>query len=124
MLCIKSQTSIAVFIVQLKRIEPQTERCSSFRTKFPSKKLRYLLHSQKRAGCSKSAARLLPCGHQADIRMRSHRLLRIDTEHTEVELLINYAFHPCLASALKRGILPLKIVIMDIKNGQGEKASS
>ena len=26
---------------------------------------------------------------------------------------------PCLASVLKRGILPLKIVIMDIKNGQG-----
>ena len=31
----------------------------------------------------------------------------------------------CLASALKRGILPTpKIVIMDIKNDQGENASS
>ena len=28
--------------------------------------------------CSKSAAGLLPCCHQADIRMRSHRLLRFD----------------------------------------------
>ena len=37
-----------------------------------------LLHSQKRASCSKSAAGLLPCCHQADIRMRSHRLLRLD----------------------------------------------
>ena len=26
---------------------------------------------------------------------------------------------PCLASALNGGILPLKIFIMDIKNGQG-----
>ena len=31
-----------------------------------------LLHSQKRASCSKSS------NHQADIRMRSHRLLRLD----------------------------------------------
>ena len=28
---------------------------------------------------------------------------------------------PSLASALKRGILPLKVLIMAIKNGQGEK---
>ena len=34
------------------------------------------LHSQKRASCSESAVGLLPCSHQADIRMRSHRLLR------------------------------------------------
>ena len=36
------------------------------------------LHSQKRASCSKSIAGLLLCCHQADIRMRSHRLLRLD----------------------------------------------
>ena len=36
------------------------------------------LHNQKHAICSKSAAGLLPCCHQADIRMRSHRLLRLD----------------------------------------------
>ena len=37
-----------------------------------------LLHSQKRASCITSAAGLLPCCHEADIRMRSHRLLRLD----------------------------------------------
>ena len=37
-----------------------------------------LLLSQKRASCSKSAAGLLLCSHQADIRMRSYRLLRLD----------------------------------------------
>ena len=31
----------------------------------------------KVASCSKSAVGLLPCCHQADIRMRSHRLLRL-----------------------------------------------
>ena len=36
------------------------------------------IHGQKRASCSKSAAGLLPCCRQADIRMRSHRLLRFD----------------------------------------------
>ena len=36
------------------------------------------LHSQKCPSCSKSAAGLLLCCHQADIRMRSHRLLRLD----------------------------------------------
>ena len=36
------------------------------------------VHSQKRASCSKSAAGLLPCSHQADIRMRSHCLPRLD----------------------------------------------
>ena len=36
------------------------------------------VHSQKRASCITSAAGLLPCCHQADIRMRSHRLLRLD----------------------------------------------
>ena len=36
------------------------------------------LHSKKRANCNKSAAGLLPCSHQDDIRMRSHRLLRLD----------------------------------------------
>ena len=38
------------------------------------------LHSQKRASCSKSVAGLLPRCHQADIRMRSHRLLRLDDD--------------------------------------------
>ena len=33
---------------------------------------------KKCASCSKSAAGLLPCCHQDDIRMRSHRLLRLD----------------------------------------------
>ena len=37
-----------------------------------------LVHSQKRANCSTSAAGLLPCCHQADIRMCSHRLHRLD----------------------------------------------
>ena len=37
-----------------------------------------MLHSQTRASCSKSAAGLLSCCHQADIRMRSHRLLWLD----------------------------------------------
>ena len=32
----------------------------------------------KRGSCSKSATALLLCCHQADIRMRSHRLLRLD----------------------------------------------
>ena len=37
------------------------------------------LHSQKCASCSKSAAGLLPCSHQADIRIRPHRMLaRLD----------------------------------------------
>ena len=36
------------------------------------------LPSQKLTSYSKSAADLLPCSHQADIRMRSHRLLRLD----------------------------------------------
>ena len=36
------------------------------------------IHGQKRASCSKSAAGLLTCCHQADIRMHSHRLLRLD----------------------------------------------
>ena len=36
------------------------------------------VHSQKPASCSKSPAGLWPCSHQADIRMRSHRLLRLD----------------------------------------------
>ena len=31
---------------------------------------------------------------------------------------------PCLASVLKKELSTQKIVIMDIKNGQGEKASS
>ena len=35
-------------------------------------------HCQKRASCSKSALTLLPDCHQADISMRSHRLLRLD----------------------------------------------
>ena len=38
----------------------------------------YGVHSQKRVSCRKSAAGLLPCCHQIDIRMRSHRLLRLD----------------------------------------------
>ena len=33
---------------------------------------------KKRASWTKSAADLLPCSHQADIRMRLHRLLRLD----------------------------------------------
>ena len=36
------------------------------------------IHSQKRTSCSKSTACLLTGSHQADIRMRSHRLLRFD----------------------------------------------
>ena len=36
------------------------------------------LHRQKLASCSKSATGLSPCYHQADIRMRSHRLLWLD----------------------------------------------
>ena len=36
------------------------------------------VHSQKRASCSKSAVGLLPCCYKTDIRMRSHRLLRLD----------------------------------------------
>ena len=35
-------------------------------------------HNQKRASCSKSAVGLLPFSHQADIRMRSHCLPRLD----------------------------------------------
>ena len=42
-----------------------------------SKNLEYSTQP-KRASCSKSAVGLLPCGHQADIRTRSHRLLRTD----------------------------------------------
>ena len=40
------------------------------------KKVRYI--QPERATCSKSAAGLLPCCHQVDIRRRSHRLLRLD----------------------------------------------
>ena len=36
------------------------------------------IHGQKRAICSKSAISLLPRCRQADMRMRSHRLLRLD----------------------------------------------
>ena len=40
-----------------------------------------LIHSQKRASCIKSPAGLFACCHQADIRMDSHRLLRLDGCH-------------------------------------------
>ena len=37
------------------------------------------LHNEKCASCNKSAPSSLPCSHQAErIRMRSHRLLRLD----------------------------------------------
>ena len=36
------------------------------------------VHIQTRVSCSKSPAGLLPCCHQADIRMGPHRLLRLD----------------------------------------------
>ena len=35
-------------------------------------------HNQERASCSKSAVGLLPFSHQADIRMHSHCLPRLD----------------------------------------------
>ena len=41
-----------------------------------------VIHSQTRASWSKSAAGLLPCCHQADIRIRSHRLLRLDDNNS------------------------------------------
>ena len=44
--------------------------------------------------------------------------LSIVTEHTDVQLLINYAY-PCLSSALKRGLLPPENSHNGIKNGQG-----
>ena len=36
------------------------------------------VHSQKRTNCSKSAAGLLACSHQANVRMRSHHLFRLE----------------------------------------------
>ena len=38
----------------------------------------------KSVSYSKSVAGLLPCCHQADIRMRSHRLLRVDGNRLQV----------------------------------------
>ena len=54
------------------------------------------VHRQKRASCSKSAVGLLPCSHQADIRMCSHCLLRLDDnksaescEHAWCKFIVN-----------------------------------
>ena len=38
----------------------------------------FMERSMLQGNCSKSAVGLLPCCHQADIRMRSHCLLRFD----------------------------------------------
>ena len=38
----------------------------------------------KSVSYSKSVAGLLPCSHQADIKMRSHRLLRVDDNTLQV----------------------------------------
>ena len=47
-------------------------------SQFLEQKNEDILHCQKRASCSKSALTSLPCCHQADTSMRSHRLLRLD----------------------------------------------
>ena len=44
------------------------------------------INSQKRTTYSKSAAGLLPGSHQADIRMRSHRLLQLDDNKSTAKL--------------------------------------
>ena len=44
-----------------------------------SKSIVWQIHGQKCESCSKSATGLLPCCHQADIRMRVHLLLRLDS---------------------------------------------
>ena len=54
----------------------------------------WAIHSRKRASCSKSAAGLLPCCYQADIRMRSHRLLRLDYNKSAASWLFE-TFYPC-----------------------------
>ena len=45
-----------------------------------------------------------------------------------MHMIINYAYahyvYPCLASLLERGIPPLKIVFMDIKNDKGGEGLS
>ena len=45
------------------------------------------LNGQKHTGSSKSAAGLLPRSHQADIRMRSDRLLRLDDNKSAASCL-------------------------------------
>ena len=47
------------------------------------------IHSQKGTSCSKSVAGLLPCSHQANIRMRSHRLLQLDDNNSSLLQVVN-----------------------------------
>ena len=67
---------------------------------------RLTVHSQKRTNCSKSAAGLMSCCHQADIRMHSHRLLRLDDNtsaascHQGCDELIIKTFYPQALSKL------------------------
>ena len=58
------------------------------------------LHSKKCASCSKSPAGLLSCCHEADIRMRSHRLLWLhdnksaaSSQQASCKLIVK-TFHP------------------------------
>ena len=47
------------------------------------------LHSQKGTSCSKSVSGLLPCHHQANIMMHSHRLLGLDDNNSSPLQVVN-----------------------------------
>ena len=81
-------------------------------TKHDHFRLIFTLHSQKRASCSKSAPGLLPCSHQADIRMRLHCLLRLDDKKSAAscqqacyELIVKTFIHKLDASCSRLVIL-------------------
>ena len=90
----RNQTLTMFSINPLVHIYQENDRRTNRRTN-----LQASLHSQRRASCSKSAAGLLPCCHQADIRMRSHRLLRLDdNKSTAVSLFSRLCIHKLHAS--------------------------
>ena len=76
--CILVSVSLGVFIPRkLKRMLDRSgnrARCLVYFSSCRSIEL----HSEKCPNCNKSTAGLLPCNYQADIRMGSHRLLRLD----------------------------------------------
>ena len=67
-----------LLVLAQKRVIPKNSAMLIDEENESSDMISHHIHSQKRASCSKSATGLLPCCHQADIRMCSHRLPRLD----------------------------------------------
>ena len=61
---------------------------------------------------------IIDLGNQTRCLSSMQRIIKPTPQNIEVQLPLIMRI-PRLASALKRSIIPLKIVIMDIKNGQG-----